>query len=65
MLDEKVFFAAVISDEGGDVVTQQSTTGFLILINSSPIILKCKLQTIFALSSEEAEYMAIYHVQEK
>jgi hypothetical protein len=47
------------ADWGGDLVTRKSTTGYLFLFNNTPISWASKLQKTTALSSCEAEYMAI------
>jgi ribonuclease HI len=47
------------SDYGGDTDTRRSTTGFVIRINNSTISWTSKRQPTVALSSAEAEYMAI------
>jgi hypothetical protein len=44
---------------GGDKSTRRSTSGVLIHMNGGPIIYKSKRQTTVALSSAEAEYMAL------
>jgi hypothetical protein len=46
------------ADWGGDLVTRKSTTGYIFLINNSPISWYSKLQKTPAISSCEAEYMA-------
>ena len=47
------------SDWGGDYSTRKSTTGYIFLIGNSPISWSLKLQKSVALSSCEAEYMAL------
>lgn len=47
------------SDWGGDFGTRRSTTGLIIKIGSTPIAWNSKLQRTVALSSCEAEYMAL------
>jgi len=47
------------ADWGGDKATRRSTTGYLFKIANSTIIWNSKLQKTVALSSCEAEYMAI------
>lgn len=51
--------AAVDADWGGDADTRSSTTGFVVLVNGSPINWRTKRQTVIALSSGEAEYIAM------
>lgn len=51
--------AAVDADWGGCTQSRKSTTGYIFAVNGSPIFWKSKLQTIVALSSGEAEYVAI------
>lgn len=47
------------SDYGGDKSTRRSTTGYISLFRGAPISWQSKLQKTVALSSCEAEYMAI------
>jgi hypothetical protein len=47
------------SDWGGDFGTRKSTTGYIFLYKNSPISWSSKLQKTVALSSCEAEYMAL------
>lgn len=47
------------SDWGGDIGTRRSTTGYIYLFRGSPIAWSSKLQKTVALSSCEAEYMAL------
>ena len=49
----------VDSDWGGDIGTRRSTTGYIFTFLGSPISWSSKLQKTVALSSCEAEYMAI------
>ena len=49
----------VDADWGGDIGTRRSTTGYTFLFRGSPISWNSKLQRTVALSSCEAEYMAI------
>ena len=49
----------VDSDWGGDIGTRRSTTGYIFLFLGSPISWSSKLQKTVALSSCEAEYMAL------
>lgn len=48
-----------ISDFAGDQYTRKSTTGLVIRMNEAPISWKSKRQTITALSSAEAKYVAL------
>ena len=47
------------SDWGGDTGTRRSTTGYIYLFRGSPLAWGSKLQKTVALSSCEAEYMAL------
>jgi hypothetical protein len=47
------------ADWGGDIDTRRSTTGFVILLGSSLICWKSRLQAVVSLSTVEAEYYAI------
>lgn len=47
------------SDWGGDLETRRSTTGFIYLFRGTPLSWNSKLQKTTALSSCEAEYMAL------
>jgi hypothetical protein len=47
------------ADWGGDEDTSRSTTGYLYLFGGGPISWNSRLQTTVALSSTEAEYMAV------
>ena len=49
----------VDADWGGDLVNRKSTTGYIFTINNTPISWSSKLQKSVALSSCEAEYMAL------
>eukprot|EP00171_Calliarthron_tuberculosum_P002740 IDg2740t1 len=51
--------AAVDADWGGNSETRSSTTGFVVFINGSPIHWRTKRQIVVALSSGEAEYVAM------
>ncbi len=47
------------ADWAGDLDTRNSTTGYVFMLGSHPITWKSKLQNTTALSSMEAEYMAL------
>ena len=47
------------SDWGGNLETRKSTTGYIYLLNNTPISWASKLQKTVALSSCEAEYIAL------
>jgi len=47
------------SDWAGDTNSMKSTTGYVLFIGNSPILWQSKLQPIVALSSTEAEYIAL------
>ena len=47
------------ADWGGDLTTRKSTTGYIFLFGNTPISWASKLQKSTALSSCEAEYMAL------
>jgi hypothetical protein len=47
------------SDWGGDIGTRRSTTGYIYLFRGSPLSWNSRLQKTVALSSCEAEYMAL------
>ena len=49
----------VDSDWAGDTSTRKSTTGYALYMAGAPILYKCQLQTIVALSSTEAEFVAV------
>jgi hypothetical protein len=44
---------------GGEPETRRSTSGVLVLMDGAPIIFKSKRQSLVALSTAEAEYMAL------
>ncbi|KAJ0392071.1 hypothetical protein ATCC90586_011078 [Pythium insidiosum] len=47
------------SDWASDANTRRSTTGLMLTMNGGPVVFKSKLQRTVALSTAEAEYMAI------
>jgi hypothetical protein len=47
------------SDYAGDPDTHRSTTGALVLMNGGPVIWSSSTQTVTAMASTEAEYMAM------
>jgi hypothetical protein len=49
----------VDSDHAGDKVTRRSTTGYIFYLFGGAISWNCKTQPTVALSSTEAEYMAL------
>ena len=49
----------VDSDWGGDIATRRSTIGYIFLFRGTPLSWSSKLQKTVALSSCEAEYMAL------
>ena len=57
--DSTSILGYVDSDWGGDIGTRRSTTGYIFKFLGSPISWSSKLQKTVALSSCEAEYMAI------
>jgi hypothetical protein len=58
-LDASVVVSYADSDWGGDIDSRNSTTGFLTMLAGGPIDWKSALQRIQALSSAEAEYVAM------
>jgi hypothetical protein len=52
-------FAFADSDWAGDLDERKSRSGYIILLHKSPIIWSSKLQVSVALSSTEAEYVAL------
>ncbi|XP_052735059.1 secreted RxLR effector protein 161-like [Vigna angularis] len=59
--DELKLVGYTNSDFGGDQVERKSTSGNIFFLNTTPISWSSKKQTIVALSSCEAEYVAGYH----
>jgi hypothetical protein len=58
--EEKVELRAFSdADWAGDIDKRKSRSGFVVLMNQSPIIWSSKLQSSVALSSTEAEYIAL------
>jgi hypothetical protein len=57
--DEMKLTAFSDSDWAGDLAERKSRSGYLIQLNSSSVIWSSKLQTSVALSSTEAEYVAL------
>ena len=47
------------ADHAGDIDGRKSTTGYVFMLNGAPISWRSKLQATVALSSTEAEYMAL------
>lgn len=47
------------SDYGGDLGDRKSVSGFVVMMNGGPINWKSKKQSVVALSTAEAEYMAL------
>ncbi|XP_053202146.1 uncharacterized protein LOC128387035 [Panonychus citri] len=47
------------ADHAGDLVSRKSTSGFVVTLGDSPVSWSSKLQKSVALSTTEAEYMAI------
>ena len=58
----KEHHAYVDSDWGGNIDNRRSCTGLILTLAGGPISWKCKLQKSVALSSMEAEYMALSEV---
>ena len=57
--DQLVINAYCDADWANDMDERKSTTGYIIMINDCPVIWNSKKQSTIALSSAEAEYMAI------
>ena len=47
------------ADWAGELDTRKSTSGYLFMINNVPVSWRSKLQSCVALSTAEAEYMAL------
>jgi hypothetical protein len=58
-IDSSVVIGYTDSDWGGDLDTRSSTSGFLTMLAGAPVDWKSTLQRIQALSSAEAEYVAM------
>ena len=58
--DELNLFGYSDADWAGDLDTRRSTTGYVIYAAGGPIAWQSKLQTIVAVSTMEAEYMAAF-----
>ncbi|CAN0483121.1 unnamed protein product [Discosporangium mesarthrocarpum] len=53
--DRQVFVGYADFDWGTDLETRRSVTGYLLLVNNSPVAWRSKLQGLVSLSSLEAE----------
>lgn len=53
------FVAYADADWANDGVGRKSTSGYLLLFNGAPVSWHCSLQSVVALSSTEAEYVAL------
>ncbi|CAN0438341.1 unnamed protein product [Discosporangium mesarthrocarpum] len=59
--DRQVLVGYADSDWGIDPETRRSVTGYLLLVNNSPVAWRSKLQGLVSLSSSEAEWTAMAH----
>lgn len=57
--DHPDFLAYADADWANDSVGRKSTSGYVLLFNRAPVSWYCGLQTVVALSSTEAEYVAL------
>ncbi len=57
--NEMVLTAYSDADWGGDLNHRRSRTGFVVLLNNSPVVWVSKLQISISLSSTESEYVAL------
>jgi hypothetical protein len=58
MEPDAALFGYADADYGEDLETQRSTTGYICQLFGGPVAWKLRRQTIVALSTTEAEYMA-------
>ncbi|CAN0484792.1 unnamed protein product [Discosporangium mesarthrocarpum] len=59
--DRQVLVGYADSDWGTDPETRRSVTGYLLLVNNSPVAWRSKLQGLVSLSSLGAEWTAMAH----
>ncbi|CAN0391142.1 unnamed protein product, partial [Discosporangium mesarthrocarpum] len=59
--DRQVLVGYADSDWGTDAETRRSVTGYLLLVNNSPVPWRSKLQGLVFLSSSEVEWTAMAH----